>query len=263
MEMEDLALSGQKVIENAETLHGLQMSEQYCCRNYLPDLSRLVSTFFERVERLQSNLLVSRILLVALRNTCIEIPAVIVERLGRSLALLNKSPNIFQRPVFEMLESNYNIGHLNPSIVDVILHIDVIVGRSQKANKRVAQNGVAQMPNMRGFIGIDAGVLHQHLLLRALLRLRTAIAHERFKIAWPVQPGIDVAGPGDFQTFKSGNLAQACNEFLGTFPWGLAQLLSKFECNWKSIFAELYFRWLIDDDVLRLYRVIHPQEFAK
>src|SRR5262250_844868 len=140
MEMEDLALSGQKVIENAKTLHGLQMSEQYCCRNYLPDLGRLVSTFFERVERLQSNLLVSRILFVPLRNTCIEIPAVIVERLGRPLALLNKSLNIRQRAAFQMLESNYNIGHLNAGIVDVILHIDVIVGRSQKANKSVAQN---------------------------------------------------------------------------------------------------------------------------
>ena len=38
-----------------------------------------------------------------------------------------------------------------------------MTGGAQQANERVAQDGVAQVSNVRGFVGIDRGVLDQNL----------------------------------------------------------------------------------------------------
>ncbi len=70
-----------------------------------------------------------------------------------------------------MLKSNNHVGNLNSGIVDVVLHIDFPPSVVQQAHKRVAENGIAKMPDVRSFIGIDAGVLDQDLPGRHL-RLR-------------------------------------------------------------------------------------------
>ena len=66
-----------------------------------------------------------------------------------------------QRLLFEMQESDHDVGHLHAGVVDVVLHIDLVAGGAQQADKRVAEDGVAQMADVRGLVGIDAGVLDE------------------------------------------------------------------------------------------------------
>ena len=58
-----------------------------------------------------------------------------------------------------MLKTHHHVGNLDAGVIDVILHIDLLPGGAQHAHKRVAQNRVAQMADVRGLVGIDAGVL--------------------------------------------------------------------------------------------------------
>ena len=62
-----------------------------------------------------------------------------------------------------MLETHHHVGHLHAGVVDVVLHFDVAAGGAQHADEGVAQDGVAQVPDVRGFVGIDVGVLDDDL----------------------------------------------------------------------------------------------------
>ncbi len=60
-----------------------------------------------------------------------------------------------------MQKSHHHIGHLHAGVVDVVLHIHLLPGGAQQAHERIAQNGVAQVADVRGLVGIDAGVLDE------------------------------------------------------------------------------------------------------
>ena len=62
-----------------------------------------------------------------------------------------------------MQKSDDHVGNLDSGIVDVVLNVHVSSGKTQQADKSIAQDGIAQMADMRGFVGIDAGVLNQNL----------------------------------------------------------------------------------------------------
>ena len=61
--------------------------------------------------------------------------------------------------MFKLRQAHDHVGDLHAGVVDVVLHVDLASGRAQQANEGVAQDGVAQMPDMRGFVGIDRRVL--------------------------------------------------------------------------------------------------------
>ena len=62
-----------------------------------------------------------------------------------------------------MHQPHHHIGHLHARVVDVVLHPHLVARRPQQPHKRVAQNRVAQVPDVRRLVGIDPRVLHQHL----------------------------------------------------------------------------------------------------
>ena len=61
----------------------------------------------------------------------------------------------------QMQKPHHHIRHLHAGVVDVVLHHHLLPRRPQQPHKRVAQNRIAQMPDMRRLVGIDAGVLHR------------------------------------------------------------------------------------------------------
>jgi len=65
-----------------------------------------------------------------------------------------------ERFVLHLLKRDDHIGHLHARIVDVVLHGDVASCVPKQANHGVSKDRVAQMPDVRGLIGIDAGVLN-------------------------------------------------------------------------------------------------------
>ena len=62
-----------------------------------------------------------------------------------------------------MLEPDHHIGHLHPRIIDIVLHFHGAPCTPQQPHERIAQRGVAQMPDVRSLIGIDVGVFDDAL----------------------------------------------------------------------------------------------------
>ena len=57
------------------------------------------------------------------------------------------------------MEADHDVGHLNAGIVDVVLYFYRCDPPAQHAHESVAQNRISQMADMRGFVGINIGVL--------------------------------------------------------------------------------------------------------
>ena len=97
------------------------------------------------------------ILLVPLGGARINVPAVVVEA-----RLAGKLFDLGPRFLFKMKKPNYHVGNLYAGIVDVVLDIHFPAGKSQQTDERVSQHSVAQVSDMRGLVGIDAGVFDQN-----------------------------------------------------------------------------------------------------
>ncbi len=71
----------------------------------------------------------------------------------------------------------------------------MLPGGTQQENKRVAENCVAQMTDVRGLVGIDAGVLNQGMKMGLLFY--GFVACDRHGGSLAVQLAIDIAGASD------------------------------------------------------------------
>src|SRR5258708_34210900 len=99
------------------------------------------------------------------------------------------------------------------------------------------------MPDVRGLVGIDAGVLHQNFLSsgRALpfgrpwprIRLQ-----KQTRSLQAIEPGIDVSRSGDFKLFKSRDLAQSCDDLFPDLARRLAQLLGQLKAERQRVLAQ-------------------------
>ncbi len=63
-----------------------------------------------------------------------------------------------------------------------------------------------------------------------------------------IDAGVDISCTGDFEFVEAFDRAHAGDNFLRDFARGLAQFFRQLESKGQSIFAELYFRRLFDDD---------------
>src|SRR5439155_2499858 len=95
------------------------------------------------------------------RDARVEIPAVVIEPRG-----IGDSAHAVQIFLFELAEADDDIGHLHAGVLDVVLHFDRYAAKSLNADERVAKRGVAQMPDVRGCVGIDRRVLDDGLARR-------------------------------------------------------------------------------------------------
>ncbi len=105
---------------------------------------------------------------VPLRSARVEVPAVVVNRVGgpaRGCGALftigDQRANFGDGFAFEMQKADDHIGNLHAGVVDVVLYIDLLPRGAQQAHKGVAENGIAQMPDVRGLVGIDGSVLDE------------------------------------------------------------------------------------------------------
>ena len=84
----------------------------------------------------------------------VEIPAVVIEaRLHSGHFYADGSEAL------HVEEADDDVRDLDTGVVDVILHLNGISGVAKDARHGVAQDGVSEMADVRGFVGIDAGVL--------------------------------------------------------------------------------------------------------
>ena len=165
LQVQNFALARQQVVFNAESQHRFQVPPQDCRRNQLADRSDVISTALNLVQRIEPYLL-SRLLFrivrfIPLRYARVEIPAVIIDALALIGEPRHQRLHVTQRKALEMHQADDNIRYLHAGVVDVILDIDLLPRRPQQPYKRVAQDRIAQVPYMRGLVGIDARVLDQ------------------------------------------------------------------------------------------------------
>ncbi len=103
-----------------------------------------------------------------------------------------------------MDQADHYVRDLNPGVVDVVLYIDLLARRLEQAHKRVAQNGIAQMADVRRLVGIDAGMLHQRM--QRAQRRRFSISRQNFAhCPATIQPCIDIPCAGNLKGLKARN----------------------------------------------------------
>ncbi len=90
------------------------------------------------------------------------------------------------------------VGHLHAGIIDVVLDLDGTVGGAKHADERVAEHRIAEVTDVRGFVGIDVGVLDDNFPGDRFAGLVGGM-QDTVAIRAAVQPDVDVTIAGDFE----------------------------------------------------------------
>ncbi len=144
-----------------------------------------------------------------------------------------------------MFEPDNDVGDLHTGVVDVVLHRDLVTGCAQQTHKGIAQDSVAQMADVRSFVGIDAGVLNKSVLRRAGRCLRL-IERKNAQRGRPVEPRIDVTGPGDLKGSKAFHGAERSDDLFRNLARRFAQRARKLQRDRDGVFTEADFGRLLD-----------------
>jgi len=97
--------------------------------------------------------------------------------------------------LLQVQKSDNHVGHLHAGVVDIVLHVHLLPGGAQQANECIAKNRIAQVADVRCFVGIDAGVLNERMNARGSLRPgfgACQLAHA----GCAVEPCVDVTSSG-------------------------------------------------------------------
>ncbi len=162
----------------------------------------VVASALDGVEGIEAVLNAMRLVrgvgIVPLRCLRVELPAVIVDALALRFELREEGLDVGEGFVFEALEADYDIGDLNAGVVDVVLDVDLLAGGAEKADEGVSQDGVAEMADMGGLVGVDAGVLDDDV--SGLKRgFDSGAGGDGFCGGRAFEAGVDVSGSGDFE----------------------------------------------------------------
>jgi hypothetical protein len=103
------------------------------------------------------------------------------------------------------------------------------------------------MPDMRGLVGIDIGVLDHHFAGNRVGRVGFT-AQRGGRGGGAVEKHVDVARPRRFQSRDAGNCRHLLAHFFGDLARRTAQALGQLKGKRQGKLAELRLRRLFDDD---------------
>jgi hypothetical protein len=120
------------------------------------------------------------------------------------------------------MKAHHHIGHLHAGVIDVVLHFHALAARAQHTHEGVAQSGIAQMPDVRRFVGIDVGVLDDDL---AACRgcFRGCGSEQSLPISGAVEADVDVSAAGHFQRRDTRNRVDPGRQLCSNLAGGLLQ----------------------------------------
>ena len=102
---------------------------------------------------------------VPLGDAGVEIPADVIDALVGFEQLGEELANLFEIEALEVGEADDDVGDLNAGVVDVVLDPDLPAGLegvwTEEAGEGVAEDGVAEVADVGGLVGVDAGVLDE------------------------------------------------------------------------------------------------------
>ena len=136
---------------------------------------------------------------------------------------------------FEVDEADDDVGDLNAGVVDVVLHADfvaafVVVG-AEETLKGVAEDGVAEVADVRGLVGVDAGVFDEAEAGAA--DVGVLVSGDTADSSGAVEADVEVARSGDFDAGDAGKFRESRGEFGGEFgcdgAGSFAEALGQFE----------------------------------
>ncbi len=281
--MEDLALAGQKVVLDIEPQHGFEMPPQHRGRNQFGDFSCLVASLLNFMQGGVPQLLACFVFCVGarrvpLRGVRVEVPAIKIDALPTTcggancacgailkaagcFARFDKGSNLSDRFLFDVQEPDNHIRHLNAGVVDVVLHVDLLSGGAQQAHKRIAEDCVAQMPDVCGLVGIDAGVLHQYVATCGGANFSGICDGANAGCA--IEPRVDVARARGFESGETLYRTQRRDDLLRDDLGRLAERASQLQSDRRGQFAELQVRRNLQRNVLRFEVVLRFENTAQ
>ncbi len=158
------------------------------------------------------------------------------------------------------MEADDDIGNLNARVIDVILDVNRIAAGAQQANESVAENGVAQVPDVRGLVRVDGAMLDEDLFLLGVLRSVDVVLEKGVDGLAALEAGVDVSGSSNFEAIEALDGSDVGDDFFGDLAWSFSEFLRQFEGKRQGIFAEFDLGRLFDDDIRQLNLVLLEQE---
>jgi hypothetical protein len=202
---------------------------------------------------------------IPLADARVQVPAVEVDPLAGDRQLIEQPARRTQVATFEVDQADDNIRDLNAGVVDVVLHANLVAGLevvgAKQALEGVAKDGVAQMADVRRFIGVDAGVLDQPKSRTA--DIGVPIGRDCANCSRAVQLDVQISRSGDFNRRDAGKLiesrVQLCSELRRNCARRLAKSLGQFKCDRQSKFAQRNIRRLLHRE-LRQGNVVFAEQ---
>ena len=156
---------------------------------------------------------------------------------------------------FEMDEAYDDVCDLDAGVVDVVLDayfVAAFVGvGAEEALEGVAEDGVAEVADVGGLVGVDAGVLDEAEAGAA--DVGVLVGGDAADGGGAVETDVEVAGAGDFDAGDAFEFGEGGGEFGGEFgcdgAGGFAEALGQLEGYGQGEFAEGDAGRLLDDEV--------------
>ena len=152
--------------------------------------------------------------------------------------------------ILKVGEADHHISDLDPGVVDVVLHVHPLPGGPQQAHKGVAQDGVAQVTDVRSLIGVDAGVLDQRMKMALFFGGIVAGDLSRGRLA--VKLAVDVAGAGYGKRCETLQRHQIGNQFPGDRARRSLEPAGQLKGDRQRVLAHLQIGRLLDGDLRKL-----------
>ena len=187
IEVEDVALLGKEVVGNANATHGGQMTPDNGSGNVAGDVGGFSLACLDFPKGSAPQLAVLGNSVIERGDLGVEIPAVVVELAG-------EAPDFLQVLFFQIHEADHHVGDLDAGIVDIILDFHPLADRPEQASKGVAQDGVAQVSDVGGLVGVDIGVLENDLSRTGKGGSFPGWLQQSPENVIPLQEAIEVAG---------------------------------------------------------------------
>jgi len=170
-----------------------------------------------------------------------------------------------------MDEANDDIGDLDAGVVDVVLDADLparleVIG-AEEALEGVAENAVAEVADVRGFVGVDAGVLDEAEARAA--EVAVAIGGDVEDGGGAAEAEVEVAGAGEIDGGEAGEIAggdrglKVGDELSGDDTRGFAEALREIEGDGCAEFTEGDRGWLLEGDGREVEGVVLGEEGAE
>ena len=184
---------------------------------------------------------------VPLRDSGVEVPAVIVEASGLRQRLHRRKVEPFQ-----LAEADDDVGDLDAGVVDVVLNLDRRAPEREHAHERVAERRVAEVADVRGLVGVDCRVLDDRLDRGAIARARRiADAEPGQQERRAVEEDVEIAVRRGFDAADAVAGSEPSGDLLRDDLRRLAQPAGQLERDGHAEVAECPIRRLFDREVQR------------